>query len=265
MSKIGTIRKVIPASAAYQDQAQVALARALPNTAPGEVEFSHVVYTLRDEDRGEPDASLPGLCMALTDVGLSLDSEAPPADVLALLREADRRIEEFQRDGRVPGFVPSDFSRAYRVLRAVAATSLAPGSLFCEWGSGFGVISCLAAMLEFDAIGIEIDDDLVDAAQQLADDFELPVEFIRGSFLPAGCKVDAKERDGFAWLATDERRPTQERELEPSDFDVIFAYPWPDEEDATAAIFDRYASKGAILITYHGGDEFRARRKTRRK
>jgi hypothetical protein len=120
-------------------------------------------------------------------------------------------------------------------------------------------------MLDFDAIGIEIDDDLVDAAQQLADDFELPVEFIRGSFLPAGCKVDAKERDGFAWLTTDERRPTQERELEPSDFDVIFAYPWPDEEDATAAIFDRYASQGAILLTYHGGDEFRARRKTRRK
>lgn len=203
--------------------------------------------------------------MPLTNVQISLGDGSIPADVRAFLREADRRIDAFQQDGRVPGFVPSDFVRAYRVVGAVAESHLAPGSLFCEWGSGFGVITCLAAMLDFDAVGIEIDDDLVDAAQLLADDYGLPVEFIRGSFLPAGCKVESKVRDGFAWLATDERRPIQDRELEPSDFDVIFAYPWPDEEDATAAIFERYADAGAVLITYHGGDEFRVRRKVRRK
>ncbi len=203
--------------------------------------------------------------MPLTDVWLSSGDESVPADVRTFLAEADRRIEAFQRAGQVPGFVPSDFTRAYYVLRGVAGTCVAPGSLFCEWGSGFGVITCLAAMLDFDAIGIEIDDALVDAAQQLAEDFEVPVEYICGSFLPVGCKVESKVRDGFAWLATDERRPSQERELEPGDFDVIFAYPWPDEENATAAIFERYAARGAILITYHGGDEFRVRRKTRRK
>src|SRR5207245_474340 len=110
--------------------------------------------------------------------------------------EADRRIEQFQTAGRVPGFVASDFERAYRVLRDLAAADLAPGKLFCEWGSGFGVVACLAAMLEFDACGIEIDGALVGEAQQLADDFDLPVQFVRGSFIPNGADTD----DEYAWL-----------------------------------------------------------------
>ena len=112
--------------------------------------------------------------MSLADMNLRCGEDAVPADVRSFLREADRRIEEFQSYCRVPGFVPSDFPRVYRVLRAVAEAKAAPGNLFCEWGSGFGVTACLAAMLDFDAVGIEIDGDLVDAAQKLADDFGLP-------------------------------------------------------------------------------------------
>jgi hypothetical protein len=41
-------------------------------------------------------------------------------------------------------------------------------------------------MLGIDACGIEIEGELMDAAQQFADDFGLPVEFIRGSFIPKG-------------------------------------------------------------------------------
>ncbi|MBI2804979.1 MAG: class I SAM-dependent methyltransferase [Planctomycetes bacterium] len=201
----------------------------------------------------------------LTELDIVISSEPIPADVRAFLHEADRRIEEFQRDARSPGFVPSDFPGAYRVLRAVAEMRMAPGSLFCEWGSGFGVIASLAAMLDFDAVGIEIDRDLVEAAQALADDYEVPVEFIHGSFLPAGCKVATSVKSGFAWLATDEAPAPTPRDLEPGDFDVIFAYPWPDEQNTTADVFQRYASPGAILVTYHGGDEFRVRRKVRKK
>src|SRR5438034_6550076 len=102
--------------------------------------------------------------MPLTDVFLHWRETAVPADVRAFLREADRRIDEFQRCVRVPGFVPSDFERTYGVLRTVAESNLTQGSLFCEWGSGFGVVACLAAMLDFDAVGIEIEADLVDEA-----------------------------------------------------------------------------------------------------
>jgi hypothetical protein len=203
--------------------------------------------------------------MSLADVNLPRGVETVPADVRPFLREADRRIEEFQRYSRVPGFVPSDFPRVYRVLRAVAEANAAPGNLFCEWGSGFGVTACLAAMLDFDAVGIEIDGDLVDAAQKLADDFGLPVEFIRGSFIPQGGEVRADIQEDFAWLTIEETRANAELGLDPDDFDVIFAYPWPDEEGVTERLFDRYAGAGALLVTYHGGDDFRLRRKVGKK
>lgn len=163
----------------------------------------------------------------------------------------------------IPGFVPCDFVGVYRVLSALASSNLLRGSLFCEWGSGFGVVASLAAMLDFDAWGIEIDEDLVRKSRQLASDFDLPVEFIHGSFIPAGSE-DCLELCGeFSWLDTG--TATREPELGAEDFDVIFAYPWPDEEFAIDSLFDRYARLGAILVTYHGGEEIRVWRKTEAK
>lgn len=196
--------------------------------------------------------------MSLTDLRLDVGAIALPADVRAFLREADRRIDEFQRHAHLPGFVPSDFVQAYALLSRLAEANLTRGNLFCEWGSGFGVVACLAAMLGFDAVGIEIEADLVDQAEKLADDFGVSVEFIRGSFIPCGSAV--QEVGTFCWLTTEEDRTAEELGLGPDDFDVIFAYPWPDEEGVTEAIFERHARKGALLATYHGGD-FRLRRK----
>jgi hypothetical protein len=190
--------------------------------------------------------------MALVDVALSFDRIALPADVRAFLDEAERRVERFQRDCRVPAFVPSDYAGAYGVLRAMAEAGAAPGSLFCEWGSGFGVVACLAALLDFDAHGIEIDEGLVDEARRLAADFGLPVEFVCGSFIPRGAERSVGSDNQFAWLTTQPGRG-EEGELGPADFDVIFAFPWPDEEEVIPALFHRHAAPGAVLVTYRPG------------
>ncbi len=87
--------------------------------------------------------------MPLVKLDLPVIEPDIPSDVKMLIREAERRIERFQFDGRVPGFVPSDFTCVYGILRALAETDLAPAKLFCEWGSGFGVVTCLAALLRF--------------------------------------------------------------------------------------------------------------------
>ena len=71
-------------------------------------------------------------------------------------------------------------------------------------------------------------------------------------------------RGGYSWLRTDEAQ-ANELGLDTSDFDVIFAYPWPDEEGATEKLFDRFARDGALLVTYHGGDDQRLRRKVGKK
>jgi hypothetical protein len=180
--------------------------------------------------------------------------------VRAFLREADRRIRRFQNGCGVPAFVPSDFRAAYAVLRDLAAAEIAPGNLFCEWGSGFGVVACLAAMLGFESAGIEIEGELVDAARQLADDFDLPVDFNQGSFIPRAGAAALLGDAEFAWLTT-EAGCHGPAALGPDDFDVIFAYPWPDEEILIEALFERHAAVGGVLVTYHGGEDLRLRRK----
>jgi hypothetical protein len=202
--------------------------------------------------------------MPLVDLDLPADGAALPGDVRSFLREAERRIERFQRSSPYPGFVPSDFAGAYRALRALAEAGLAPGHRFCEWGSGFGVVTGLAALLEFDACGIEVEDELVDAAQRLAGDFDLPVEFYRGSFIPQSADAAVAD-DAFSWLTTDGGSMPEDLGVAPDDFDVIFAYPWPDEERLTGRLFERYAAPGAVLLTYHSGADFRLRRKTGRR
>ena len=146
--------------------------------------------------------------MPLVDLDLPIEEFSLPGDVQRFLREAERRIERFRVKHIIPGFVPSDFALAYRVLRALAESRLLGGSLFCEWGSGFGVVACLAAMLEYDACGIEVERELVDDARQLADDFDLPVEFIRSSFIPKGTeiRVDPGERFPGSTLTRTTRR-----------------------------------------------------------
>src|SRR5262249_44071404 len=98
------------------------------------------------------------------------------------LKEARARIARFQRSQRAPAFVASDFAAVYAALRRLEESGPPPGRLFCEWGSGFGVASCLAAMLGFDARGIEADGRLVAAARRLAAAFDSPAAFVRGNF-----------------------------------------------------------------------------------
>src|SRR5262249_17276402 len=200
--------------------------------------------------------------MPLADIDLTIDAAPIPGEVRRFLQDAEQRIELFQRHSPVPGFVPSDFQTGYRVLRSLAATVLTPGTLFCEWGSGFGVVACLAAMLDFDAFGIEIEEELVAAARRLAADFELPVEFIRGSFIPTEAQGEMPHGLSFTWLSTGECGTEDELGLSASDFGVIFAYPWPDEEELTESLFAKYAQVGAVLVTHHSSAEFRIRRKT---
>lgn len=203
--------------------------------------------------------------MTLREMKLRSLSAAAPRAVQHFLLEADRRIERFQQLHTIPGFVPSDYPVVYRCLRSLAEAAVAPGSRFCEWGSGFGVVTCLAAMIGFDACGLEIEAQLVDEARRLAADFEVPVEFVCGSFIPIGANSCWDQTAEFAWLNTEAADTSAELGLVPEEIDVVFAYPWPDEERLTARLFEHCAAVGAVLVTYHGGDDIRLRKKTGRR
>src|SRR5947207_463559 len=102
--------------------------------------------------------------MALVELSVPEVGGEVPRGVRAFLAEADRRIEQFLLTARAPAFVPGDYAGAYRVLRAVAEADVARGTRFCEWGSGFGVVTGLAAALDYEAYGIEVEGELVDCA-----------------------------------------------------------------------------------------------------
>jgi hypothetical protein len=199
--------------------------------------------------------------MPLSELELTISSPALPVAVARFLREADARIDRFQAECRVPAFVPCDYRTAYGVLVALSDAAISRGRRFCEWGSGFGVVVGLAAMLDFEAYGIEIESELVDEARKLAEDFDLPSEFVRGSFVPNGAETRVHGGGAYSWLTTESDAAYEDLDLEVSDLDVVFAYPWPDEEAVVCDLFEHYAGNGAILATYHGGAEFRLKRK----
>jgi len=205
--------------------------------------------------------------MPLTDIDLAVNPIDLPEDVAKFLREADHRGRGFISS--IPcifrGFVPSDYVSVYHALRALAEADVACGNAFCEWGSGLGVVASLAALVGFDAYGIEIDRDLFDASLELAEDFGIPVEFMNGSFISQGADdlVDRAFADYDGGLSLDPHADHAYDELgmEVRDFDVVFAFPWPNDEELTAELFERFAARGALLLTYCESNPIRLRRK----
>jgi hypothetical protein len=193
-------------------------------------------------------------------VRLSLPADLPPAppEVAEFILDAQSRVESFidsHLTEPIHSFVPSDFSLVYGVLRHVADARLAAGPAFCEWGSGAGVVTCLAAMVGLDACGIEFENDLVELSTRLAGDYHVKAGFCRGNFVPRGGQKIAEQVGEFEWLATGGSDPYDQMGRDIDDFDVVFAYPWPGEEQVIERLFDRFASSGALLMTYNGETE----------
>ena len=204
--------------------------------------------------------------MRLREIELSPQSGAIPAEVAALLADAQRQLRRYDAkfQASIPAFVPSDFEQVYRALDWIASAQLATGRRFLEWGSGIGVVACLAAELGFDSIGIEIESALVEIAESFAADHGIDVEFACGSYVPSGAEPFVDTVGEVTWLRTDRPDSYADLDLEPEDFDLIFAYPWPGEEQVIFNLFENCAAVGALLLSYHSQDGLRLRRKVRR-
>ncbi len=128
------------------------------------------------------------------------------------------------------------------------------------------MVAALAALLDFDSCGIEISRDLVDGARELVDDFNLPVEFVHGSFVPHAGVAQAEqacaERSSEQfWLVTDADDAYDELGFDADDFDLVFAYPWPGEEPVINELFDAHAAVGSLLLTHTQFDSVMLKRK----
>ena len=127
--------------------------------------------------------------MPLTPVQLDWETRPLPGeDELGLVEDAQERIERFfhRRTAAqaIPSFVSCDFIMVGRALDAVIDAGLAPGPVFCEWGSGFSVVAGLAALQGLSSHAIEIHRDLVAEGERLLRDHGIEVELAQGSLVP---------------------------------------------------------------------------------
>jgi hypothetical protein len=193
------------------------------------------------------------------------DAAPSTEEAQQLLKESHLRIDDFLRRQKpaIHNFVSSDFRTVDACLKWIVDERLAAGKNFCEWGCGFGVVAMLAALHEFHACGIEVEPELIAAAIELAEDFEIEVDLAQGSLIPDGGLDVALELESLIELEhIDTDSPSAyELGIDVDEFDLIFAYPWPGEELYWETIFDDFACSGAMLLTYHGIEDLRLHRK----
>src|SRR5712664_1442380 len=122
-----------------------------------------------------------------------IEMEGPEArfsyKVARLIETCSRGWERFfadHDDHQAPRFVPSVPERVFAVLEEVTRRQLPPNQVFCEWGSGFGTATCLAALLGYEAYGLEIDEELVRLSRAIARRLGIPVEILCTSLFPEG-------------------------------------------------------------------------------
>lgn len=199
--------------------------------------------------------------MPLESIPIPVAELTLPDEVEEFLDDADRRIKEYfahHPDRPVGGFVPSDYPSIYRTLHGLIDIGFDPG-LFCEWGSGFGVIAGIAATLGHEAHAIEIDGDLLDRSTALLNDHEIDVQLHHGSYVPTGFDETENAEDFFTIVPGS--AVYDEVDFTVDDLDFVYVFPWPGTEPLHFAMFDRFAAPGAILISHHGVDGNRVQRK----
>jgi len=203
--------------------------------------------------------------MPLEDVTLAFaPGHRPAAAALALIADANERIDRFVRSHRgepITGFVASDYTMVDSALAQIRDQRLATGDLFCEWGSGFGVVVGLAGLLGYASHGIEAHRELTDQSRDLLEDHHIEATLAHGSMVPEDGDGLVDELAQQAWLRTGEAPGYDELGIDAEDFDLFFAYPWPGDEELIDKLFETFAANGALLLTYHGINELRLQRK----
>ena len=193
-----------------------------------------------------------------TSVLLSLAEENDP-----FIDEANEAIERFMLADQevIENFVTCDFHLAKSALAWVQRENLLTGERFCELGSGFGVVAMLAANMGMDAIGIEIEQILVDQANDLAMRVENPAKFYCGSFIPYATLDELDVDRDIQNVSVEEGHVYRDIGSGLEDYDLFFAFPWPGEQIFFEQVLDKWAANGAMLLTYRGRDGMQLQRK----
>ena len=172
-------------------------------------------------------------------IDLAFEQYRLPDKINRLIQDCKKTGDEINsRDaGAIDQFEPADGRICWNLLNSVKQQVFTDhNAIFCEWGSGLGLVTLIASTIGLDATGIEIEGELVDLACEFSIQHAIPASFIHASIYPE-----------------DNAGPV----FDYGNVDLFFAYPWPGEITKMMNLFNRVAAGGAVLVCYHGGQNFR--------
>lgn len=164
----------------------------------------------------------------------------------ALWIEANHIWEQYQDTAPFHNYVSAD----YRAIFAVLCEMRGSFWTVLEWGSGLGVVTIMASRMGFDACGIEAEQGLVDRANILAEKYGAKARFAHGSFVPDQFVWDPADGDEVHRTIINVPDAYDELDMELRDFDLVYAYPWPDEHSLYRSIMRQFGASHATMLTY---------------
>ena len=159
---------------------------------------------------------------------------------------AEELWDRYQDAPAFERYVSADFLEVARSLVKLREQAL----VFLEWGSGLGVTTIMASRLGFEAYGIEADGTLVEHSEDLAEAYGPEARFVQGSFIPDEFEWRPADHDEVNRTVIDLPAGYAELDMELRDFDLIYAYPWPNEHTLYHSIIRQFARSDALLLSY---------------
>ena len=193
----------------------------------------------------------------------SVDSTPIPDELAARITSARGEIEAFQDRWdrpQIEQFVAADYHLVYQCLNWTLQFQPRLGQRFLEWGSGFSIVSAIAAEMGLNSFGIEAEPDLLAMGRKTIQTWNVSVELVEGNFLPPGA-AQLSDDPMLPSLSHDVADGYQTIGLDLDDFALVYSYPWPGEDDFHEFVFDRYAAFGALLMLFCGPNDVRLWRK----
>ncbi len=97
---------------------------------------------------------------------------------------------------------------------------------------------------------IEAEPKLVRLAQELAQRYDARPKFATGSFIPVEFEEDLSSGEEFGRTLTTAESAYAELDMELRDFDLVYAFPWPDEHAIYRSIMRQHGAPNAIYMRY---------------
>jgi hypothetical protein len=167
------------------------------------------------------------------------------AEFRSLWAKADALWDQRNNHPAFAGYVSADYEAVYQSLANLR------GQVFTvlEWGSGLGVVTIMASRMGFEAYGIESELELVEYSEEFARAYAPEARFAQGSFVPDEFQWDPASDTVFRTII-DSPSAYDAFDMELRDFDLIYAYPWPQEITLYHSILRKLGRHDSLFLYY---------------